>query len=460
MVESGLKLFDSVRPLCRQEREEKENPMKAASHLIILALVVCVLAVAVPAGAQEEPLKNDFRVSGSVLYQGKQAFVINAIETPSLMQASEDVSAFARALARVSEVGANTVCFDLAGFSGDGKTLAPETPAKISKMMGQINYRRMGAICRVFPTSVPRDSSYREAAVKAMAALLQNEKRIIYWIDGPESESLVQALHKDAPKLVIAAERGGDIDVLTAMPSAKPEKPTLVFGSIPTRDLRASVHFMLPDAEESYKALDAAMADPAESKPWTPDNSGLSEQERADGFVSLFDGKTLDGWWILGDNKNGFNVKDGAIEWAGLGGKALYTRDRYDNFILRLEWKINKGGNSGIYLRAPRANRQSKIGMEFQLQGDHGTPITNQTTGSIYVVVPPRENATKPEGEWNSVEISLDGAKMKAVLNGVLIQDLSLDENDELRTRLRRGFIGLQDHAAYAAFRNIRIKKL
>jgi len=433
--------------------------MKAASHLTILALVVCVLAVAVPAGAQEELLKNGFRVSGSVLYQGKQAFVINAIETPSLMQASEDTSAFATALARVSEVGANTVCFDLAGFSGDGKTLAPETPAKISKMMGQINYRRMGAICRVFPASAPGDPSYGKAAVKAMAALLQNEKRIIYWIDGPESESLVKALRKDAPQLVIAAE-GGDIDVVTAMPAAKPDKPTLVLGSIPLRDMRPFVHFMLPDAEENYKALDAAMADPAESKPWTPDNSVLSEQERADGFVSLFDGKTLDGWWGLGDNKNGFQVKEGAIEWAGLGGKALYTRDRYDNFILRLEWKINKGGNSGIYLRAPRANRQSKIGMEFQLQGDHGTPVTNQTTGSIYVVVPPRENAIKPEGEWNSVEITLDGPKMKAVLNGVLIQDFNLDENNELRTRLRRGFIGLQDHASYAAFRNIRIKKL
>ena len=434
--------------------------MKAASYPITLTFIVCAFAVSVCANAQEELLKNNFRVSGSVLYQGKQAFVINAIETPAIMQASEDTSAFAAALARVSEVGANTVCFDLAGFSADGKTLAPETPAKISKMMGQINYRRMGAICRVFPANAPGDPSYRKAAMKAMAALLQNEKRIIYWIDGPENESLVKALRKDAPQLVTAAERGGDIDVVTTMPAAKREKPTLVLGSIPARDLRASVHFMLPDAEESYKALDAAMADPAESKPWTPDNSVLSEQERADGFVSLFEGKTLDGWWILGDNKNGFQVKDGAIEWAGLGGKALYTRERYDNFILRLEWKINKGGNSGIYLRAPRANRQSKIGMEFQLQGDHGTPITNQTTGSIYVVVPPRENATKPEGEWNSVEITLDGPKMKAVLNGVLIQDLNLDENDELRTRLRRGFIGLQDHASFAAFRNIRIKKL
>ena len=75
--------------------------MKVASYLVVLAFVVCDLAMPLCAFAQEELLKNDFRVSGSVLYQGKQAFVINAIETPSLMQASEDTSAFATALARV-----------------------------------------------------------------------------------------------------------------------------------------------------------------------------------------------------------------------------------------------------------------------------------------------------------------------------------------------------------------------
>jgi hypothetical protein len=98
--------------------------------------------------------------------------------------------------------------------------------------------------------------------------------------------------------------------------------------------------------------------------------------------------------------------------------------------------------------------------MEFQLQGDSGTPVTNQTSGAVYVVLPPRVNAAKPEGEWNSVEVTLNGPKLKAVLNGEVIQDTNLDDTEELRPRLRRGFIGLQDHASYVAFRNIRVKKL
>jgi hypothetical protein len=216
----------------------------------------------------------------------------------------------------------------------------------------------------------------------------------------------------------------------------------------------------MPATDEARAALDAALADPAESKPWTPVNSVLTEQERAEGWIALFDGKSLDGWWIIGKNKQGFAVNDGAIEWKALGGAGVYTRNRYDNFVLRLEWKILKNGNSGIYLRAPRANRQSKIGMEFQLMGDAGTPCTPETTGAVYDVVPPLVNAGKAPGEWNTLEITLNGPLMKAVLNGQTVQDLNLDQDEELKPRLRRGFIGLQDHAAYAAFRNIRIKKL
>jgi hypothetical protein len=434
--------------------------MKAVSHLSILVLVVCILAAFACPAADDDQLKNDFRVTGGALYQGRQPFMIGAIETPSLLDTVDDATALASALARVSEVGANTVCFDLTGFSADGKTLDPQTATKIRKMMGQINYRRMGAICRLFPESAPKDPAYKQAAVKAAASVLKDESRVIYLIDGSDSDSLAKDLRKDAPTLVIASEKGGDIEVVASPSPEKPTKPTLVLGSILTPGARRFLHFMLPGTDEYYKRLDAAMADPSESKPWTPDNSVLSEQERADGFVSLFDGKTLDGWWIIGDNKNGFKVKDGAIEWAGIGGKGLYTRDRYDNFVLRFEWKINKNGNSGVYLRAPRANRQSKIGMEFQLQGDSGTPVTNQTSGAVYVVLPPRVNAAKPEGEWNSVEVTLNGPKLKAVLNGEVIQDTNLDDTEELRPRLRRGFIGLQDHASYVAFRNIRVKKL
>ena len=74
--------------------------------------------------------------------------------------------------------------------------------------------------------------------------------------------------------------------------------------------------------------------------------------------------------------------------------------------------------------------------------------------------MPPKVNAAKPAGEWNELEVTCDGPKVKIVLNDIVVQDLSFDDNDELRYRLRKGFIGLTDHNGYVAFRNIRLKRL
>ena len=127
---------------------------------------------------------------------------------------------------------------------------------------------------------------------------------------------------------------------------------------------------------------------------------------------------------------------------------------------LCLEWKIEEGGNSGIFLRAPRAARCSRIGMEFQLRGDHGREPTDDSTGAIYDVLAPVVNAGRPAGEWNEVEILLDGTYLKATLNGQIVHDIDFHDHPGLQFRLRRGFIGLQDHGNYVAFRNIRLLRL
>lgn len=92
--------------------------------------------------------------------------------------------------------------------------------------------------------------------------------------------------------------------------------------------------------------------------------------------------------------------------------------------------------------------------------GDAGDAPVKDTTGAVYDVVPPKVNAGKPAGEWNAYEIMVNGPHLKITLNGQVVQDLNLDENEELKYRLRNGFIGLQDHGGYAAFRNIRVKRL
>ena len=412
-----------------------------------------------PAYGVELKAKDRLFVVGNELRQKTTTVLMRAVETPGIARVAGTAES-PQILARLADSGANAVCFDLWGFSPDGQTLAAEVPKAIDTLVEEVIWRRMFAICRVFAPDAPADPTYRKKAIQAAATVLKDECRIVYWIDGPDNGELAKALLEAAPGLIVAAEQNGAIDVVQQWPVKPSGKPVLVVGAALMADALDTAHCVLPDSKETLAALDKALADPAESKPWTPDNTMLTEQERAEGFVSLFDGKSLDGWYVIGKNKDGFGVSDGVIEWKRVGGAGLYTRDRYDNFVLRLEWKINKNGNSGIYLRAPRAGRQSKIGMEFQLQGDADTPITNQTTGAIYDVVAPKINASKPAGEWNAVEITLNGASVKAVLNGQTVEDINLDDNPELKHRLRRGFIGLQDHACQVNFRNIRIKKL
>ena len=177
--------------------------------------------------------------------------------------------------------------------------------------------------------------------------------------------------------------------------------------------------------------------------------------------MSLTNGRNLDGWWFFGSNTDGFRVNDeGVIEYMEPGGKAILTAKRYGDFILRLDFQIEEGGNSGIFLRAPRDARQSYIGMEFQIHGDPGVVPSDDSTGAIYKVKAARVNPNKPFGEWNALEVRLEGTHMYATLNGEILHDFDMAEYEELKYRLKEGYIGLQDHGHYVAFRNVRIKEL
>ncbi|NIA14991.1 MAG: DUF1080 domain-containing protein [Nitrospiraceae bacterium] len=426
---------------------------------IILGIALTLGAVVLPASAATKFEKYQYHMRENRLMRGTKTASLAAIETSGLAKPGAGLAHVATILARVSEVGANSVCFPLQGIDADGAEVSDEAKDAIKLVVKQATWRRVGLICRV---TVPLKLGKRArlALVRTAADALKRQVELICWIDAEDPADLVAEFKKIAPRVIVAATEGGDVQVVNEIPAPSDKGPKLVLGKIPPLERRNIVSFLLPDAPQSYDAFDEAYTHPSERLPWTPDNSLLTEEERADGWTCLFDGKSLDGWWVKGTNPKGFAVKDGTIEWAGHGGEMLMTHDRYDNFILRIEWKIVKDGNSGIFLRAPRANRASKIGMEFQLQGDYGLEPEKHITGAIYDVAAPLVNAGKPAGEWNELEVTLDGTKMKAVLNGQVVQDLDLNDNDELRPRLRRGFIALQDHGRYVAFRNIRIKKL
>jgi 3-keto-disaccharide hydrolase len=201
--------------------------------------------------------------------------------------------------------------------------------------------------------------------------------------------------------------------------------------------------------------------------------SGLADAQVPEpGFVSLFDGKTLNGWKLVGGKGTGYLVEGGLLVCPADGGGNLFTEKEYGNFILRFEFKLTPGANNGIGIRAPLDGRASYQGMEIQILDDgapryQGRLRPAQYHGSIYDVVPARQGFQKPVGEWNDEEIRADGRHIQVLLNGHQIVDADLDRvtDPEVLKRhpgLQRahGHLGFLGHSTRVEFRNIRLKEL
>jgi hypothetical protein len=190
------------------------------------------------------------------------------------------------------------------------------------------------------------------------------------------------------------------------------------------------------------------------------------------GFVSLFDGKSLDGWQIVGKKGTGYAVENGLLVCPADGGGNLFTTKEYSDFVLRFEFRLVEGSNNGIGIRAPLQGDAAYSGMEIQILDDgapryQGRIKPAQYHGSIYDVVPAKQGFKKPTGEWNSEEITANGRLIKVVLNGTTIVDanLGLVQDPEVLKKhpgLARstGHIGLLGHGTRVEFRNFRIKEL
>ncbi len=188
------------------------------------------------------------------------------------------------------------------------------------------------------------------------------------------------------------------------------------------------------------------------------------------GFTPLFDGKSLDNWSRHGGKEEAWGVEDGLLVSRGEGGGWIGTMRPYDNFVLRLDFRLTPGSNSGVYLRAPDdTSHISRTGMEIQILDEEAPKHKNiqpwQKTGAIYHVAAPELGHLKPPGAWNSMEIRAEGPHVVIHLNGAKIVDDHIDRHPELEqehTGLKRneGLIGLQSHNGRVDFRNIRIKEL
>lgn len=196
------------------------------------------------------------------------------------------------------------------------------------------------------------------------------------------------------------------------------------------------------------------------------DVNQLSPEEVKEGFVSLFNGKDLDGW--QGAVK-GYTIEDGAMVCKP--GGNVYVAKEYANFVLRFEFKLPPGGNNGVGIRTPTQGDAAYVGMEIQVLDD-GHPKYKglqpyQVHGSIYGVVPAKRGFLKKTGEWNVEEIVANGSKIKVTLNGTVITDADLkniketmDHRPHPGLHNAKGHIGWLGHGSPVAFRSVRIKEL
>ena len=179
-----------------------------------------------------------------------------------------------------------------------------------------------------------------------------------------------------------------------------------------------------------------------------------------DGFAPLFNGKDTAGWRLRNPKgHNSWTVADGVLKNTvnkGEHGVDLVTDKKFWNFTVRYEFQVPDGSNSGFYLRGRH---------ELQILGDFksGKPALTGN-GAIYNFKAPSEFASKPAGEWQTVEATMIGNKITVTLNGKKIHD-NVECNQATGSEIDKngtepGPIFLQGDHGTVSFRNMRLKEL
>ncbi len=188
-----------------------------------------------------------------------------------------------------------------------------------------------------------------------------------------------------------------------------------------------------------------------------------ADDKSSDGFVSLFDGKSLDGWVIENDGQ--FSVKDGIL-FVNRGTGWLRSQREYGDFVLKMDFRfLDKEANSGIFIRTAKTSKQDENGWPdngYQVQCmdtiDGGRPLATM----IPYGAPPYKDKSdlaalrkvyRPAGEWNSYEITCVGEELTVKLNGAVITTA---------TDIKRpsGHVGIQGEHGRVEFRKLRLKQM
>jgi hypothetical protein len=198
-------------------------------------------------------------------------------------------------------------------------------------------------------------------------------------------------------------------------------------------------------------------------------NSLLRGDDAGAGFVSLFNGKDLEGWAGAVDN---YEVVDGAIRCVAGKGGVLRTTEEYGDFVVRLEFLLPPGGNNGLAIRYPGEGDPAYTGMcELQVLDNEAEKYAKldprQFHGGAYGMAAAHRGYLRPVGEWNYQEVTVKGSTIRVELNGSVILDTDLSQVTEFMgdrphpgKDLPKGYFGFAGHSDPVAFRRIAIKRL
>lgn len=216
-------------------------------------------------------------------------------------------------------------------------------------------------------------------------------------------------------------------------------------------------------------------------------NHRIEMNDEGGGWVSLFDGKSLDGWRGYNgiDIQGAWKAENGVLQLEPVSPDGpqvnIITEAQFDDFDLRFEWKVEAGTNSGVMFHVGEGPLKPHLtGPEYQIldnlgfRNGKGLPVTpKEYTGSHYAIEPATTDETKPIGEWNSSRIVVEGNHVEYWLNGVKTAEYEMHSskwNEQISNskfkkwehfaNLGKGHIGLQDHGHRVWFRNLKIKNL
>lgn len=221
-----------------------------------------------------------------------------------------------------------------------------------------------------------------------------------------------------------------------------------------------------------------------------PLQNRLTKQERKEGWELMFDGLTTRGWHKFGGQVVGtaWKVNDGALyldtatkeNWQVKGGGDIISDDQYENFHLKLEWKIAPNGNSGVMFYAQEDTAKYhfpwETAPEMQVLHNDGHPdgkFIKHRAGDLYDLISAKPETVRNPGAWNQVEIKCLQGNLEFWLNDVRIVTTTLwDDNWKKLVagskfskmpdfgKFRKGHIALQDHGDMVWYRNIKIRRL